>query len=354
MAKNVIEEGIYFGLPEEEYHAAEGLSCSGIKQLSISPLNYWHQNYNPIKTPAEESFAMKFGKAAHCRVLEPRKYYSSYAKAISKADYPDSLDTIDDLKGFLADQGLPVTFKKKQDLIDRIKESGIEAQIWDEIRAKHDAANEGKQLFLADTYDTIEALANTLFADPVVATLFSEGIPEVSFFVRDPETGVMLKARMDYLRHKSTIDLKTFSNARGKQTDKAIFEAIYYEGYYLQGVYYTHIRELARQKLIQGEIPVHGDVPEDWLNAFKANEHHGFALVFVESSQPFDMRVISLRQSGDAGADANVYWSSAQMKIYDSIRLFDECHKTYGDATWRSPIKVQVLEDCNLPQLIFN
>ena len=33
--------GIYFGLPEEEYHADRSLSASGIKDIHVTPLTFW-------------------------------------------------------------------------------------------------------------------------------------------------------------------------------------------------------------------------------------------------------------------------------------------------------------------------
>ena len=45
----IIEPGIYFDLPDHLYHAAEGLSCSGIKHLTVSRLNYWHKNLDPSR-----------------------------------------------------------------------------------------------------------------------------------------------------------------------------------------------------------------------------------------------------------------------------------------------------------------
>ena len=53
----VIELGIYFDLDEQLYHDAEGLSCSGIKHLTVSKLNYWHKNLNPNREPEEDTGA---------------------------------------------------------------------------------------------------------------------------------------------------------------------------------------------------------------------------------------------------------------------------------------------------------
>ncbi|WP_020474530.1 PD-(D/E)XK nuclease-like domain-containing protein [Zavarzinella formosa] len=353
MPKNEIPEGIYFGLPEDEYHAAAGLSCSGMKQLSVSPLNYWHHNSNPAFERPEESFPMRFGKAVHCRLLEPERFHQMYCRELSVEDYPGALQTIDHMKEWLSDHGMPTTSKRKQDLIDRIVASDHPAMIWDDLKGRHAEENAGKAVITKGEAELIEALAAVAAADPVVSAIFIGGMPEVSFFVEDPETGVMLKARMDYVRPRSTMDLKTFSNSRGKPVEKAVFEAIYHESYHLQCVYYHKVRELARRKLAAGAIQTHGFVSEAWLKTFTEQEDAGFGFVFVESSPPFDMRLILLKQAESPGADLNVYWSAAAMKIYDATQLYAECLAKYGQDPWRDQVKPHLLEDTDLPQLMF-
>src|SRR4051812_45092153 len=124
--------GIYFEMPEDVYHAARALSCSGIKHLAVSGLNYWHKNINPDREEDEETKARRFGKAVHCYALERERFDRSFAKRLSAEDHPGALVTTDDLKAFLEASGLPKSGKRKQDLIDRIKASGLPAVIWDE------------------------------------------------------------------------------------------------------------------------------------------------------------------------------------------------------------------------------
>lgn len=191
-------------------------------------------------------------------------------------------------------------------------------------------------------------------ADPYARAALTGGMPEVSFFVRDPETGVTLKARMDYVRPRSTVDVKTFSNSRGKPVEKAVFEAIFYEGYHLQCVFYNQVRELARRQLAAGEISTHGEVSEQWHREFTETEGHGFVLIFIESAPPFDLRVVLMKEAEAAGADLNVYWSSAHMRIHDMKRAYAECLDKYGDGPWRDHPPPHQLEDADLPMLMFS
>ena len=164
----------------------------------------------------------------------------------------------------------------------------------------------------------------------------------------------MLKARMDYVRPRSTVDVKTFSNSRGKPVDKAIFEAIFYEDYHLQCVFYNQVRELARRKLSAGEIAIDGEAPAEWLSDFTATEDHGFVLVFIESAEPFDLRVVLLKAAESKGADLNVYWTSPEMRIEDQKRRYARCLEKYGDSPWRDTPPPHQLEDTDLPMLMFS
>lgn len=349
----IVEPGIYFDMDEQAYHAAEGLSCSGIKHLTVSKLNYWHRNLNPDREPEEDTGARRFGKAVHSFALEPERFARNFAMKLSPEDCPGALVTMDDMKAFLESNGLPKSGKKKADLADRIIANDLPAVIWDHELDRHAAEHAGKTFLGKEESKKIEGAAAVLAEDPYVKAALSGGMSEVSFFVRDPETGVMLKARMDYVRPRSTVDIKTFSNSRGKPVEKAIFEAIYYEGYNLQCVFYSQVRELARQQLAAGEIQTFGDVSEQWLKEFTETEEHGFVLVFIESSAPFDLRMVLLKQAEAVGADLNVYWSTAHMKISDLKHMYAECLEKYGDGEWRDRPPPHQLEDTDLPMLMF-
>lgn len=353
MEKVEREPGIYFGMSENDYHNSAGLSCSGLKQLAVSPLNYWHHNLNPDLEPPEETAAQRFGKAVHCWLLERDIFWDKYAVALSQDDFAGLLVTIDDMKAWLGERGLPTSAKRKQELIDRIIATHDAPPIWDLECAHFEEEAAGKVHLKKPEAAQVEQIGKLVDAEPVMKALLSGGMPEVSFFVRDPESGVMLKARMDYVKPNATVDVKTFSNSRGKPTDKAVFDAIFYEKYNLQCAFYTKVRELARQQLAAAEIATHGNVGETWLKGFTENASHGFGFVFIESEAPFDMRAIQFRRSEAAGADENIYWLSANMQIHDLTQLYVECQRRFGDRPWREPVSLHVLADTDMPQLAF-
>ena len=66
--------GIYPNISNEEYHASEGISASGLKLISRSPAHYKY-------SVREETLAMRRGSATHCKVFEPDQFENRYAVA---------------------------------------------------------------------------------------------------------------------------------------------------------------------------------------------------------------------------------------------------------------------------------
>lgn len=148
MHEQDIEPGIYFDLPEQTYHSARGLSCSGMKHLTVSDLNYWHRNLSSLAEPEEDNAARRFGKAVHCYALERERFDASFAMKLTEEDRPGTLVTTDDIKKFLAANGLPKTAKNKSELIERVLASGFPAVIWEHELAAYEAMHEGKSFLM--------------------------------------------------------------------------------------------------------------------------------------------------------------------------------------------------------------
>lgn len=346
-----VEPGIYFNMPEAEYFAAEGLSASGMKHLAVSPLNYWHRHLNADYQPPESTVEQRFGKAAHCMALEPERFDAAFATKLEPEE--GVLVTMDDLKTFCEQNGLKKTAKKKQELIDRIMDSGLPARIWDFELANYMEENAGKTFLTEDETKRVRGAAATILNDRAACQVL-RGVPEVSFFARDPRTGVMLKARMDLMAPDSTKDLKTFSNSRNKPVQKVVFDTIYYESYYLQCVHYQRVRELVRAALNKGEAIVSGPVAPEWLELFKVTEPDSFDFVFIESCEPHHVMVVQLVASEFEHGEKNVYWLDAENQIERMTRLYADCIRQFGDRPWRELTEPHLLQDTDMPQLMFH
>lgn len=159
------DDGIYPDIAEASYHGDAGsLSSSGARQILSSPAKFRYRQDNP-----EHSTAFDMGSAVHSRVLGV---------------------------------GAPVV------IVDAASYATKAAR---EQRDK--AYADGKTPILMDDAERVEAMTDAVLEHPTAAALFADGDPEQSLFWHDPDTGVRLRARIDWLRPGASrliaIDLKT-------------------------------------------------------------------------------------------------------------------------------------------------
>ncbi|CCW14640.1 hypothetical protein EBESD8_52100 [Rhodococcus aetherivorans] len=122
----------------------------------------------------------------------------------------------------------------------------IDVDAWTTKAAKEqrDAARaEGKVPLKAADYDTAAAMAASIRRHPVAAALFQDGAAEQSLYWRDPDTGIMLRCRPDWLPPNRTgrllvVDLKTSTSANPDKFAKSCAEYGYHQqaAWYLEGI----------------------------------------------------------------------------------------------------------------------
>lgn len=124
----------------------------------------------------------------------------------------------------------------------------VDADDWRTKAAKQerdDAYAAGKTPLLPHDHDQITAMADALRQHPIAGALLrpDRGTPEQSLFWRDPVSGVMLRARLDWLPHPGkgrmiVADYKTTVSAEPSAIEKAIYNFGYHQqaDWYLDGV----------------------------------------------------------------------------------------------------------------------
>jgi hypothetical protein len=337
--KDQLDDGLYFGLPEDDYHAQQRLSNSGIKWLQVSTLDFWHRSWmNPDYEYPTTKF-MDEGNAWHKRILEgPDAFYNEYAAALDPADYPGVLITMDDLKGRLRGLGEKVG-GSKADLIDRLIRADPEAPIWDVAVDLHALEHKGKKLVPADLIDTIEKQAAMIEKHPDISRCFSGGMPEVTVLWTDSESGVPMKARLDYVKPRADIDLKTFSNPLGKPIDRAIATAMAGGKYHVQCAVYSEAMDHAIDFIQTGGV--HGDVDKEWLKSL--DRQREFVFVFQQTGVPVARaKVFPKYLTYDIG----------RIAMRDGIAKFAECSRVFGSDMWIDVEPIGVIEDSDLPAWI--
>jgi hypothetical protein len=352
--------GIWFGLDEELYRKVPALSSSGIRNLLISPLDYWTASHMNPAYVDEKTDAMVLGTALHRRLLEPERFSRLYAAWPRIEDYPNAVDGGDALKALCGDLGLKKS-GKIADMCERILEANPDAELWPVIKADLIKGHAGKILLDAKKLDDIERAARIVFAHDAAKKALTGGYSEVSIFWVDEETGVPLKCRTDNLKVKSVVDVKSFSNPLGKPLSVAVAGAVANGRYDVQAVMYDAGVAAAKQMLrARGSEVLHGagEIPNDWLLAFAACQRHAFAFVFIETGTVTNVKVREFKEFegyGGQGMTMNAYWGAGMSGFRRGVRLYVECMKKFGpNKPWIDDEPMKPFVDLEFPMHLFN
>ena len=290
-----MENGIYFNLPEDEYLAIKRVSKSAIKKLRVSPADFWADSWlNPNKeelTPEQErgrKLAMVVGRAYHAARLEPEKYAATYVRELSKADFADEkgfVSTGTEMKAALKDCGEKMSGNVMEQA-ERLKAAGHPGKIWQIELAAWEATLKPDQIALpAKIYEEIEEDVRRIKSSPVIHDLLSGGAPEVSVLWNCPETGIPMKARLDYLKSEKWVEFKTFANPSSKNLNQCIMDAVKYNRYYIDAVCYFQTCEVVRS----GALHIIGEA-DDFQRELIAS--------IKESAAPLDCHFVFQQKGG--------------------------------------------------------
>lgn len=284
--------GIVAGLPNSVYHGGEDYSKSSLDIINKSPM---HFKASRDAGQRESTPAQRKGTIIHSGVLEPSKFWDEYVLPLKKEDHPDAIfgkdqlvemieklnedrrpklsgsgskkDLIDriieegsdkpfaeldamkaaDLKIVIAEmnedrEGLLSTRGTTQELVEILKGEGVEVQMWSDLVAEHEVANEDKETITEEEAAEVEAIRAAVQAHPVASKLLNEedGEAELSCFWTDPKTGLELRCRPDFWNKKLNIivDLKTSRDASYEGFCKSINDWRYHvqEAFYRDGI----------------------------------------------------------------------------------------------------------------------
>jgi hypothetical protein len=228
---------------ESDYHDFDAISSSGLGYIKKSPA---HFKCRHLKKRSPE-FAL--GSAAHAAILEPDVF---------KRDYV----VVD------AEDRRTASYKAAK------KEHGEE------------------KLLLKKDADLIEGMSDAAWLDDRINDFLSmEGESELSFFATEPETGLLIKARFDFLSmsEKVCIDLKTTADIFSFK------KSIENYGYYRQQAFYSDIF-----------FWVTGDFLERFL------------FLAVEKEPPFSAKLFEIDEE---------YFIAAREEVRELLYVYAECKK---------------------------
>lgn len=173
------------------YHAGPGLSSTGIKELLKSPAHY--QAY--LQEEQSDSAALRWGRLVHARILEPELFPSMVAVR-------------------------PVAD-------GRTTEGKARLAAFAEVA-------KGREVVTQDELAAIARIAEVVARNKLAASLFKGGEAEISVYWTDESTGVLCKARADYLKGPAIFDLKTCYSAKEDEFRKAVLNY----GYHVSAAFY--------------------------------------------------------------------------------------------------------------------
>lgn len=184
--------GIFKSMPIDDYHAAEGISNSGISLILEAPKKYWHEYLNKenLSAKEEESKALSLGSAVHTLALEPLLFPKLFHV------YPKLNRTTKD---------------GKRSYIDHLQLA------------------EGRRLITESEYVDAKAMADAIRSNPAFMRVVGEGHIEDSLFWES--NGVTLRSRPDFYNDFIIVDIKTTQCAKPEVFQKSIAQY----GYHRQG-----------------------------------------------------------------------------------------------------------------------
>lgn len=168
--------------------------------------------------------------------------------------------------------------------------TGANPEAWQKADDKTAVAKlraEGKVPLRPADYAAAQSMVAAVRAHPIAGKLLIDGEPERTLIWRDETTGVMCRAKADWLRVDGIVDLKTAEAADAE----ALSKASYNHGYAIQAAFY--LRGF-RERSLPGAEPF-------------------FVHVAVEKTPPFLVHVTQLTERAIAWGDRQV---SQALEIY--------------------------------------
>ena len=378
--------GIHFGMPDELYHELPCASKTHLVNLLASSTIFWSKSWlNPEhvkderekieKAIKDEKLYRMVGKAYHAMILEGhRAYEDRFYVAPDPREYPKALRLVDEVKQAIVERnGKPVSTvdipdqpgktrrAAKDDWIAQLVQMDRSVEVWDDIVAKATRIAGNRALISVDDDRQIRVAARMIAQDPQLAKAFKGGYPEVTLVWRDPRQGVLMKARIDYLKLRLVVDLKSFQNSQGRSIRRAIIRAISENNYafqpavYLQGV--DEVRKLIRERGASA-VHFHGGMaegPKSVDEGGEACEALEFAFRWAKVDAP-DRWLWVFQQKGEAPVTrgyyhplGSTYHTIATQTVVDGIRSFRRNAEIYGADPWLDLAEIDDLTEDELP-----
>ena len=170
-----MQPGVY-DLSNNDYHASNGVSRSGLSKIKKSPLHYWEEYLDPGREREQPGKALVLGSMVHTLCLEPEKFDSEFA-VLEKVD-------------------LRTTAGKQ-------------------AKALFEERSHGKMIAQQDWYQLAQEISKKVIDHPRFDQLMYGANIEQSIYWVDEDTGLLCKTRPDIWNAQISVlcDLKTSADS---------------------------------------------------------------------------------------------------------------------------------------------
>jgi hypothetical protein len=256
-------------MTNDEYHEHPAIGSTLLKKVLRSPLHYKYAKDFP-----EEKAAFEFGKAVHTALLEHNVFESLVAVA------------------------------------PKFEGTGSRA-----AREKWHLQNEGKIKLKESELEDIKGIRKSVLAHKTATSFLADGAAEESYFDQCSETGLVRKARPDFLHQGRTIvDIKTTRDA----SPGFFFNEIKRRGYHISAAYYLDV--------VSNVLGKHFD---------------DFVIIAVEKTAPYGVAVYRI-DSGQIDAGRSMYMTA--------LRKLKQCKATDSYPGYPDEVMDTSMPDWAFPQ----
>ncbi len=196
-----LEPGFHLNVPFEDYIRIDGVNFSSLRNAKYSLAHY---RYAPASDGDADHF--RFGSYIHCGKLEPDELDKRYVVLPDK-QFVEHVQNSRTAIGE-APYASPKSTKAYKELVSNFMLAHPD---------KHEVSTEW--------YENMRGMLRSLSVNPACISLFKQGAPEVTLVARHPATGLLLKARCDWLhgplnQPEAVVDLKSTEDPFSWSPDK--------------------------------------------------------------------------------------------------------------------------------------
>lgn len=296
LGKNDHEDGIYFNMPEDEYHRDTALGASGIVDLNVSPLAYYQRS------------------AWAKQRVEDEKDDKETAATIRGTYFHNALANI---KGGIVVKPAGMSFATKDG------------------KAFRDSYEPGTTFIKAEDTATAQAMIEAMRETGVLERIggIGGGISEIAFFYTDNK-GRRRKMKFDRLHDGEAFDWKTMANKNRKDLDTLVAHVVAEHRYHVKAFWYQQGLQVMKAMINKlGPKAFKSQVSEAEFQAMYAVSQSEsivpFWYVFIENSGV--PNIVARRfVSHDASGQLNAYFRGAKQEVERALSTWDTFMRSHG------------------------